>query len=392
MIITNNAIDRLIANEKEKELRQIGEKVLAGERLQAAEGLVLFERGSLPFLGALANRVRERLHGDLTYFNRNFHIEPTNVCVFTCQFCSYSRLYAHRDEGWELSQEQMLNIVKSYDGKPVTEVHIVGGVHPKMNLEFFIELLQKIKAHRPGMHIKGFTAVELDYMFRKAKLSVEEGMHRLHEAGLDSLPGGGAEIFHPDIRAIISADKVDAEGWLHIHEAAHREGMHTNATMLFGHIESYAHRIDHMERLRELQDRTGGFNTFIPLKFRNKGNDMSHVAESSVVEDMKLYAVARLYMDNFPHLKAYWPMLGRQNAQLTLSFGVNDLDGTIDDTTKIYSMAGSEEQTPSLSTAQLVSLIKQVGREPVERDTLYNVVRNYKDVDPGAIESDASLN
>ena len=376
----------------DKDLRQIGEKILAQVRITPDEGILLFEKGSLPFLGALANHVRERLHGHRTYFNRNFHIEPTNVCVFTCQFCSYSRLYAHRDEGWELSQQQMLDIVKSYDGKPVTEVHIVGGVHPKMNLEFFIELLQKIKAHRPELHIKGFTAVELDYMFRKAKLSAEEGMKRLHTAGLDSMPGGGAEIFHPDVRNIISADKVDADGWLQIHEAAHREGMHTNATMLYGHIETYAHRIDHMERLRQLQDKTGGFNTFIPLKFRNKDNDMSHVTESSIVEDMKLYAVARLYMDNFPHLKAYWPMLGRQNAQLTLSFGVNDLDGTIDDTTKIYSMAGSEEQTPSLSTAQLVTLIRQVGREPVERDTLYNEVHNYKDVDLNTIGADASLN
>jgi len=209
---------------------------------------------------------------------------------------------------------------------------------------------------------------------------------------LDSMPGGGAEIFHPEIRNIICADKVDAEGWLKIHETAHREGMHTNATMLYGHIETYAHRIDHMNRLRDLQDRTGGFNTFIPLKFRNKDNDMSHVTETSIVEDMKLYAVARLYMDNFPHLKAYWPMLGRQNAQLSLSFGVNDLDGTIDDTTRIYSMAGSEEQTPSLSTAQLVTLIRQVGREPVERDTLYNEIRNYKDVDLETIRMDASLN
>ena len=374
------------------DLRRIGEKILAQERITPEEGILLFEKGSLPFLGALANHVRERLHGHKTYFNRNFHIEPTNVCVFTCQFCSYSRLYAHRDEGWELSQQQMLDIVKKYDGKPVTEVHIVGGVHPKMNLGFFIELLQKIKAHRPELHIKGFTAVELDYMFRKAKLSVEEGMKQLHAAGLDSMPGGGAEIFHPDVRNVICADKVDADGWLQIHEAAHREGMHTNATMLYGHIETYAHRIDHMERLRQLQDRTKGFNTFIPLKFRNKDNDMSHVTESSIVEDMKLYAVARLYMDNFPHLKAYWPMLGRQNAQLTLSFGVNDLDGTIDDTTKIYSMAGSEEQTPSLSTAQLVTLIRQVGREPVERDTLYNEVHNYKDVDLNTIGTDASLN
>jgi aminodeoxyfutalosine synthase len=385
------SIEPLI-NTTDKGLRRIGEKIIAGERITEKEGLELFESGSLPYLGALANWVREKLHGNKTYFNRNFHIEPTNVCVFACQFCSYSRLYAHRDEGWELSQQQMLDIVKKYDGKPVTEVHIVGGVHPKMNLEFFAELLQKIKAHRPGLHIKGFTAVELDYMFRKAKLSVAEGIKRLHAAGLDSMPGGGAEIFHPDVRNMISADKVDAEGWLAIHEAAHREGMHTNATMLYGHIESYAHRLDHMNRLRELQDKTHGFNTFIPLKFRNKDNDMSHVAESSIVEDMKLYAVARLFMDNVPHLKAYWPMLGRQNAQLTLSFGVNDLDGTIDDTTKIYSMAGSEEQTPSLSTAQLVTLIKQVGREPVERDTLYNEVRNFKDLDLNTIAMDASLN
>ena len=375
-----------------KDLKSIGEKIVAQERITPEEGLLLFEKGSLPLLGALANHVRERKHGNKTYFNRNFHIEPTNVCVFTCNFCSYSRVYAHRDEGWELTQQQMLDIVKGYDGKPVTEVHIVGGVHPKMNLEFFIELLQKIKAHRPDLHIKGFTAVELDYMFRKAKLSVEEGMKRLHVAGLDSMPGGGAEIFHPDVRTIICADKVDADGWLKIHETAHREGMHTNATMLYGHIETYAHRIDHMNRLRDLQDRTGGFNTFIPLKFRNKDNDMSHVGESSIAEDMKLYAVARVYMDNFPHLKAYWPMLGRQNAQLTLSFGVNDLDGTIDDTTKIYSMAGSEEQTPSLSTTQLVSLIKQVGREPVERDTLYNEITNFKDVDIAAMELDPTMN
>ena len=201
--------------------------------------------------------------------------------------------------------QQMLDIVKSYDGKPITEVHIVGGVHPKMNLEFFCELLQKIKQHRPELHIKGFTAVELDYMFRKAKLSIEEGMKKLHDAGLDSLPGGGAEIFHPEIREQICDDKVNADGWLNIHEAAHKLGMHSNATMLYGHIEKYRHRIDHMRRLRELQDKTGGFNTFIPLKFRNKDNDMSYIPESSIVEDMKMYAVARIYLENFPHLKAY---------------------------------------------------------------------------------------
>jgi aminodeoxyfutalosine synthase len=373
-------------------LNLIAEKVKNSKRISDEDALLLFEKASLPFVGSLANMVRERLHGNTTYFNRNFHIEPTNVCLFTCNFCSYSRLYAHRDEGWELSMDQMMDIVKSYDGKPVTEVHIVGGVHPKMNLEFFAELLKKIKAHRPDLHIKGFTAVELDYMFRKAKLSVEEGMKYLNDAGLDSLPGGGAEIFHPEIREQICADKVDADGWLAIHQAAHQLGMHSNATMLYGHIEKYEHRIDHMRRLRELQDKTGGFNTFIPLKFRNKGNDMSHVAESSVVEDMKMYAIARIYMDNFPHLKAYWPMLGRQNAQLSLSFGVNDIDGTIDDTTKIYSMAGSEEQTPAMSTAQLVSLIKQAKRKPVERGTLYNVIRDYSDIDVKEIELNPLLN
>ncbi len=375
--MNQTGIGEIILAEKNKGLQKIGNKIITDQRISFDEGVLLFEKGSLSFVGALANWVREKRHGDITYFNRNFHIEPTNVCVFSCSFCSYSRLYAHRDEGWELSEEQMLDIVKSYDGKPVTEVHIVGGVHPKLNLAFFASLMRKIKAHRPELHIKGYTAVELDYMFRKAKVTVEEGMRILHDAGLDSLPGGGAEIFHPEIREKICADKVDAAGWLHIHETAHQLGMHTNATMLYGHIENYFHRVDHLDRLRNLQDKTGGFNTFIPLKFRNKNNDLSHVPESSTVEDMRLYAISRLYLDNFSHLKAYWPMLGREKAQLSLSFGVNDIDGTIDDSTKIYTMAGSEEQSPTMTTEELVTLIKQVKRVPVERDTLYNVIRNY---------------
>jgi aminodeoxyfutalosine synthase len=379
-------------NSLSPELQAIQQKVYAGERISDEEGLTLFQTGSLPFLGSLANFVREKKHGDIVYFNRNFHIEPTNVCVFTCNFCSYSRLYAHREEGWELSAEQMLHMVQRYDGQPVTEVHIVGGVHPKMNLEFFAEVIRMIKAHRPGLHIKGFTAVELDYMFRKAKKTNEEGLAYLKEAGLDSLPGGGAEIFDEEIREKICADKVDARGWLAIHEAAHKLGMHSNATMLYGHLENHAHRIDHMNRLRELQDKTGGFNTFIPLKFRNKDNDMSYLSESSIVEDMKMYAVARIYMDNFPHLKAYWPMLGRQNAQLSLSFGVNDIDGTIDDTTKIYSMAGAEEQNPSMTTEELVTLIKQVKKRPVERGTLYNVIKDYSQNDVSDINGHSVLN
>ena len=367
-------------------LYKIGEKVIAGERITPDEGITLFEKGSPAWLGALANFVRERMHGHRTYFNRNFHIEPTNVCVFSCKFCSYSRLYKHREEGWELSTDQMMDIVKSYDGKPITEVHIVGGVHPRMDMFYFIDLLKKIKAHRSDLHIKGFTAVELDYMFRKAKVSTAEGLRLMHEAGLDSLPGGGAEIFAPEVRQQICADKVDGAGWLEMHKTAHRLGMHSNATMLYGHVEKYAHRIDHMEQLRQLQDETRGFNTFIPLKFRNHDNEMSHLPETTLIEDMKVYAVSRLYLDNFPHLKAYWPMLGRHNAQMSLSFGVNDIDGTIDDSTKIYSMAGSEEQNPAMTTQELVSLIRQAGRLPVERDTLYNVVKVYGEVnEPGEI-------
>ena len=359
------------------EWQSIVQKIDQYERITPAEGIDLFERASLSTLGLMANFIRERRHGNKTYFNRNFHIEPTNVCVFSCKFCSYSKLYSKREEGWELSIDEMVEKVKAYDGKPITEVHVVGGVHPKMDIYFFEELLKKIKAHRPELHIKGFTAVELDYMFRKAKLSRLEGMKILHDAGLDSLPGGGAEIFDKEIREEISADKVDSDGWLDIHAIAHSLGMHSNATMLFGHIEEYKHRIDHMERLRKLQDQTKGFNTFIPLKFRNHDNEMSYVAESSSIEDMKTYAMARIYLDNFPHIKAYWPMLGREQAQLSLSFGVNDMDGTIDDSTKIYSMAGSEEQNPSLTTEELVVMISQVGRVAVERDTLYNTIQEF---------------
>lgn len=359
------------------DMKAIADKIENEVRITPEEGLMLFETGSLSTLGAMANYIRERKHGNNTYFNRNFHIEPTNVCVFSCKFCSYSRLYSKREEGWELSIDEMLDKVKAYDGQPITEVHIVGGVHPKMDIHFFAELLSKIKAHRSDLHIKGFTAVELDYMFRKAKLSRLEGMKLLHDAGLDSLPGGGAEIFNQEVREQICADKVDAAGWLDIHATAHQLGMHSNATMLYGHLEKYEHRIDHMEQLRAMQDKTNGFNTFIPLKFRNHDNEMSHIPEVSAIEDMKVYAISRIYLDNFNHIKAYWPMLGREQAQLTLSFGVNDIDGTIDDSTKIYSMAGSEEQTPSMTTEELVALIKQVGREAIERDTLYNIVKKY---------------
>ncbi len=370
-----SSIDILLNNTNlDAELKAIALKVKSQERITVADGITLFEKGTIDYLGILANYIREKKYGNKTFYNKNFHIEPTNVCVFSCAFCSYSQLYKNRDAGWELTIDQMVDLVKKYDGQEVTEVHIVGGVHPKLDLQFFKELLAAIKAHRPELHIKAFTAVEFDYMFRKAKVSAEEGLKILQEAGLQSIPGGGAEIFAPEIRKQICADKVDGDGWLHIHQTAHRLGMHSNATMLYGHIEKYEHRIDHMNKLRMAQDETGGFNCFIPLKFRHMDNDMSHIAESTIIEDIKMYAIARIFMDNFAHLKAYWPMMGRNQAQLMLAFGVDDLDGTIDDSTKIYSMAGSSELNPNMSTQDICDLIKAVGREPVERDTLYNEI------------------
>ncbi|MGB4850160.1 MAG: aminofutalosine synthase MqnE [Saprospiraceae bacterium] len=357
----------------------IRDKVMQGSRISDEEALQLFEEAPLPFLSLLADTVRTRLNGNKTFFNRNFHIEPTNVCIYDCKFCSYSRLIKHRGEGWEYSMDEMLDIVKKYDGQPVTEVHIVGGVMPQYDLDFYCTLFRKIKDYRPDLHVKALTPVEYHYIFKKAKVTYEEGMKRILESGVDSIPGGGAEIFHPEIREQIAADKCNADQWLRIHEIWHELGKKSNATILYGHIEKYWHRVDHMRRLRDLQDRTGGFQTFIPLKFRNKDNQMSHLDESTVIEDLKNYAVSRIYLDNFPHVKAYWPMLGRSMAQVAMSFGVDDLDGTIDDTTKIYSMAGAEEQKPSMSTYDLVTLIKNAGRTPIERDTLYHELKDWSD-------------
>ncbi len=361
------------------ELKSIAHKVLENKRISESEGLLLYENGELGYLGALANHIRERKHGNHTYFNRNFHMEPTNVCLYTCTFCSYSRLIKKREEGWEYTMEEMMDIVKKYDDQPVTEIHIVGGVLPQYDLKFYADLFRNIKDHRPDLHVKALTPVEYHYIFKKAKVTYAEGMKRMQEAGLDSMPGGGAEIFHPEIRDQIAGGKCSGEQWLEIHEEWHKLGGRSNATMLYGHIEEFKHRIHHMEQLRQLQDKTGGFQTFIPLKFRNQNNQMSHVPESTVVEDLRNYAISRIYLDNFDHIKAYWPMISRNTAQIALAFGVDDIDGTIDDTTKIYTMAGSEEQTPAMSTMELVKLIRDVGRKPIERDTLYNVVKDYTD-------------
>jgi aminodeoxyfutalosine synthase len=372
-----NDSKQVCLNNKDIHLSDIAKKVFDKKRITPEEGLYLFEHASLGYLGTLANFIREEKNGKNTYFNRNFHIEPTNVCIYTCTFCSYSRLIKERKDGWEYTLDEMMDIVRKYDHEPVTEVHIVGGVLPKYDVSFYAELFKTIKKHRPELHIKALTPVEYHYIFKKEKISYEEGMALMLEAGLDSMPGGGAEIFHPEIRDQIAGGKCSGEEWLRIHEIWHDLGKKSNATMLYGHIESYFHRIDHLEKLRNLQDKTGGFQTFIPLKFRNKDNQLSHLKEVSALDDLRNYAVSRIYLDNFDHIKAYWPMIGRNMAQLSLSFGVDDIDGTIDDTTKIYSMAGSEEQTPSMSTRDLVNLIKAVGKHPLERDTLYNVLHDY---------------
>ncbi|GET26733.1 aminofutalosine synthase MqnE [Prolixibacter sp. NT017] len=357
-------------------LLDIAGKALNGERITFDEGVTLYQEGEIPFLSMLSNAVRQRINDEYVYFNRNFHIEPTNICESHCSFCSY-----RRDNGEEGSWEHSLNDIRrkseSYVGKDITEVHIVGAVHPNRDLFYYADLVQTVKSVLPDIHIKGFTAVEVDAMIKKAGLSLEEGLQTLKKAGLDSMPGGGAEIFDEKTRARICPDKTDTAGWLKIHETAHKLGIPSNATMLYGLIETYEHRVDHMNRLRELQDQTHGFNTFIPLKFRHSNNAFSHIAESTTLEDLKNYAVARIFLDNIPHLKAYWPMIGKSVAQLSLAFGVDDLDGTIDDSTKIYSMAGAEEQNPSASTDELVKMIKTAGKVPVERDTLYNIVRRF---------------
>ncbi len=365
-----------ILNDLPEELRAIAIKAVSGERITTQEGVALFNSNEIALLGVLASSVRERINGKKTYFNRNFHIEPTNICIYNCNFCSYKKP-AGSPDSWNHSPEKIMEIVKSFDNKPVTEVHIVGGVHPKHDLHYYGRILKQIKEHRPGLFIKAFTAIELDYMIQKAGVSIPDGLKILKEYGLQSIPGGGAEIFDEEIRREICDDKSTSDLWLKIHEEAHNVGIPSNATILYGHIESYEHRIDHLNRLRELQDRTGGFSAFIPLKFRMENNSMSDIGEVSIIEDMKNYAVSRIFLDNIPHLKAYWPALGKESTQLSLSFGVDDVDGTIDDTTKIYSMAGAEDQKPVMGTTEIAELIRGAGMIPIERDTLYNTVKEW---------------
>ncbi len=356
------------------EMIRMAEKVTSGERISVEEGILLYREGSLPYLAVLAEHVRHKINGKQVFFNRNIHLEPTNICINHCAFCSYRRKKG--EEGcWEFGIDELVKMAADHQLSGITEIHIVGGVHPDRDVHFYADLLTGIKKILPHVQIKAFTAVEIDAMCRFASVTIKEGLGLLKNAGLVSMPGGGAEIFDEELRAKICPDKTGSAAWLDIHRTAHQLGIATNSTMLYGLLEDYTHRIDHLNRLRTLQDETGGFNAFIPLKFKHYNNRFSHIEESTTVEDLKNYAVSRIFLDNIPHLKAYWPMIGKQVAQLSLAFGVDDLDGTIDDTTRIYSMAGSEEQSPTASTEQLAEMIHGAGLVPVERDTLYNVIR-----------------
>ena len=357
-------------------LIKIAEKIFSDKRITEEEGLAIYESAPLSFLMLLATYKKKQKTGKKVYFNKNFHIEPTNICIYRCKFCSYRR-NKNDSDAWDYSIEEMLNIAKKFKDKEVTEVHIVGGVHPNHDLHFYGKLIKEIKKILPHIHIKAFTAIELNFMIRKAKMNLEEGLKTLKEYGLNSIPGGGAEIFDNKIRTQICADKGSAELWLKIHKTAHKVGIPSNATMLYGHIENYKHRIEHLSLLRKLQDETQGFNAFIPLKYRKENNNLIHIGEVSIIEDMRNFAVSRIFLDNFPHIKAYWPMLGKEEAALALFAGADDIDGTIDDTTKIYSMSGAEEQHPVMTVAEIIKIIKKTGYVPVERDSLYNELKKY---------------
>lgn len=349
----------------------IADKVRAGVPLDADDGVFLYRYRDLLAVGALANEVRERLHGDHTYFNLNLHINPTNVCEADCKFCSFARLTPDMPQAYTMTVEQVKRKLEERAGQPITEVHIVNGLHPGVEFAYYADILRGLKEVRPDIHLKAYTAVEIHYFAEKYGMTYEQVLRALIDAGLGSLPGGGAEIFAERVRRRICRGKADADQWLEVHRTAHRLGLRTNCTMLYGTIETLEDRIDHMLRLRALQAETGGFQTFIPLAFHNDGNDFQKLPEPTGVDDLRTYAVARLMLHNIPHIKAYWVMIGVKTAQIALGFGVDDIDGTVQEE-KIYHMAGAD--TPmAMTRTDLVRQIREAGRTAVERDTLYNV-------------------
>ena len=355
-------------------MQAIRDKVEAGERLSFADGLYLEESADLFTLGELANLVRERKNGRFAYYNVNTHLNPTNVCVYRCTLCAF-RADLKSPKGYVMTDEQILTRAAEADARGATEMHIVGGLHHQLPYDWYLHVVRIIHERFPRLHLKAYTAVEWDWFHRLTGRPTRELLAEFQEAGLGSLPGGGAEIFHPEIRDQICEHKADADAWLRIHREAHQLGLRSNATMLYGHIERPEHRIDHLIRLRELQDETGGFQTFIPLAFHPDNTRLAterKLAKPSVLMDLRTMAVSRLMLDNFPHIKAYWVMLGIKTAQLALSYGADDLDGTVVHE-KIYHDAGSDSPQ-ELTVAEICRLIEETGRVPVERDTLYHEV------------------
>jgi aminodeoxyfutalosine synthase len=352
-------------------LEAIREKVKVGERLSFDDGLALEAAGDLFALGEMANLVRERYNGNFAYYNVNTHINPTNVCVYTCDFCAF-RADLDEPKAYVMDREAVIERAREASGRGATELHIVGGLHHKLPFRYYVDVVRWIKETAPEIHIKAYTAVEIVFFAKISRLSIERILLELLDAGLGSLPGGGAEIFHPEVRNQICGAKASTEEWLDVHRTAHRMGLHSNATMLYGHIEGPVHRIDHLVRLRSLQDETGGFQTFIPLAFHPENSEMAHIPKPSGAMDLRTMAISRVMLDNFPHIKAYWVMLGLKTAQVALSFGADDLDGTVVHE-KIYHEAGAE--TPQEATVvEIRRLITEAGRIPVERDTLYRQV------------------
>lgn len=354
-------------------LRDLAAKVRDGVRLDAADATLCFETPDLLHLGQLANVVRRERHGNLAYFNLNRHINPTNLCVYTynCKFCSFAALPGEA-HAWKMSHEEVYEHAAQQGGNAVTEFHIVSGLHAELDLPWYEEMLRGLKQRFPDVHLKAFTAIEIGFFAKLHKLSIEEVLVRLREAGLGSLPGGGAEIFHEEVRQIICDGKLDADEWIEVHRQAHQLGLKSNATMLYGHVEGIEHKVDHLMRLRTLQDDTGGFNTFIPLAYHPENNYMGLKYHTTGTEDLRHLATARLVLDNFPHIKAYWIMITPKLAQVSLSFGANDIDGTVVEET-IYHMAGASTEQ-KMSRSELERIVREAGFEPVERDTLYNRV------------------
>jgi aminodeoxyfutalosine synthase len=357
-------------------LEPIAFRVIAGERLAFGDGMTLYGSRDVLAVGWLANHVRERMHGDVTYFNVNRHINPTNVCVAACKLCAFGRKKGD-PAGYTMALEEAWETAASGYSEAVTEFHIVGGLHPDLPLEYFLDLIQGLKKRFPRVHIKAFTMVEIAFLARRAKLSIEQTLIRLREAGVDSMPGGGAEIFAPRVRSIICDHKIDGDEWLDTARLAHKLGFRSNATMLYGHIETDEDRVDHLLKLRALQDETGGFQTFIPLAFHPENTALDHLPVTTGLTDIRQVAVSRLLLDNFAHIKAYWQMLTPKIAQIALRFGADDLDGTVIEE-KIYHDAGAT--TPQgMTRKDLCRLITEAGRVPVERDTLYHAVTRTED-------------